>query len=243
MRAPLLFFDHSPDILPPRVGVSACLAGQAVRYDGDTRLHPPISQWIAPYVYLAPLCPEVMAGLGVPRPPVQLIRLDHQLRARGVENTALDVTQDLLNAFPNIMAESGAHCYGYILKSKSPSCGVGTTPIYLENGALLNYGNGVFAEQLMVSQPLCALADERQLISEHACYLFLLRVWARLDILHASVLQETILQGALVENWQALKQHYCNELAEAGEACDREVQTPYELIRFIDKVFIRAVEN
>lgn len=61
--------------MKPRVGVSACLLGQPVRYDGQAKPHAWVRDVLARKAELVPLCPETGAGLPVPRPPVRLVRL------------------------------------------------------------------------------------------------------------------------------------------------------------------------
>ena len=68
----------------------------AVRYDGDHRAAPDLISALAAEFALEPICPEVGAGLGVPRPPVNLVRTGRGERALGVDNPELDVTTQLL---------------------------------------------------------------------------------------------------------------------------------------------------
>lgn len=67
--------------LQPIVGVSACLNGEQVRYDGTHKLQPLIQAYLQPFVELDMICPEVSAGLGVPRAPIRLQAVDNDVRA------------------------------------------------------------------------------------------------------------------------------------------------------------------
>lgn len=77
------------------IGVSACLVGETVRYDGGHKFHALIADHLTLHARLAPFCPELKAGLGVPRPPVRLIASSTDTRALGVEEPDLDVTDAL----------------------------------------------------------------------------------------------------------------------------------------------------
>jgi len=68
--------------LQPKVGISACLTGENVRYDGGNKCHQLIQQELAPWLNLQKICPEVEANLGIPRPPVQLIKHSTQIKVK-----------------------------------------------------------------------------------------------------------------------------------------------------------------
>lgn len=151
------FFLQAAAAARPRVGVSACLAGQRVRYDGEDKGMPGLIAALALHCEPVPLCPELAAGFGVPRPPVQLHWQQGQLRALGRDDPALDATGALQAAAREHLA-AGADFCGYLLKSKSPSCGLGSTPLYGEAGATGALADGLFAAAL---RPLgVPLADE-----------------------------------------------------------------------------------
>lgn len=157
------------------IGVSACLVGEAVRYDGGHKFHPRVAEQLAAHARLVPFCPELMAGLGVPRPPVRLIASTQGQRAVGVENPDLDVTAALRQSaegYCNRLDELSLT--GFILKSRSPSCGRGSTPIHDADGAtVLGYGDGLFAEQLRSTAPWLPCIEEEWLISDQRCWRFL----------------------------------------------------------------------
>ena len=129
----------------PRVGVSACLLGRPVRYDGDSRPHAWIRDVLPRYAELLPLCPETEAGLGVPRPPVQLVSERGNIRARGVADFRLDVTP-VLSAWVREQKCRLAALDALILKSRSPSCGLGDVPVFsVEREVLREHQDGLFA--------------------------------------------------------------------------------------------------
>jgi uncharacterized protein YbbK (DUF523 family) len=107
----------------PRVAVSACLLGRAVRYDGGDKRSDAVLA-LAAEVELVPLCPEVELGLGVPRPAIELVRVAGQIRLLPVGGGAdlSDAMRELAVRRVAELAELGV--VGYVLKARSPSCGL-----------------------------------------------------------------------------------------------------------------------
>lgn len=141
----------------PRVGVSACLAGMRVRYDGDTRL----SAALAPLkdkLELFLFCPEVAIGLGVPRPPIQIVEINGKRRVTGVAAPHTDVT-DALRALVDQLPDD---LCGFILKARSPSCATGSAPVY-RDGRQFDTDDGAFAAALRERFPELPLIDEEAL--------------------------------------------------------------------------------
>ena len=108
---------------PIRLGISGCLLGQKVRYDGNHQRDSYITLTLRKYFEFVPVCPEVAIGLGVPRPPIRLVGNPAAPRAVGVADPTLDVTRKL-TVYGQRMARTLDDISGYILKSRSPSCGM-----------------------------------------------------------------------------------------------------------------------
>src|SRR5262245_12856687 len=110
--------------LPIRVGISACLLGQEVRYDGGHQKDVYIADVLARHFSWVPVCPELEVGMGVPREPVRLVGLARAPRMLGVtsgtDHTA--AMNELARRRVRDLARQGLH--GYILKRGSPSCGM-----------------------------------------------------------------------------------------------------------------------
>jgi len=153
----------------PRVGVSACLLGEEVRYDGGHKRSETLIDLIGPQVELVPVCPEVEIGMGTPREPLQLIRDDRGVRMITVR-TGIDYT-DRMNEWgrSRVRELERARIAGYILKSGSPSCGL--------------EGPGLFAATLVAALPALPVIDEKRLEDPAARSEFMDRVIAyhRLD--------------------------------------------------------------
>ena len=145
----------------PRVAVSACLLGQRVRYDGNQKQHAFVCQQLQKWLNLEAICPEVEIGMGVPRPAIQLVEMAGHIKAVGVEQAGLDVTQQL-NCFGRKTAQQLSDLDAYIFKARSPSCGVASTPIKHSDGRCKR-GAGLFAAQIMRQLPLLPVVEESKL--------------------------------------------------------------------------------
>jgi uncharacterized protein YbbK (DUF523 family) len=112
----------------PLVAISSCLLGEKVRYDGNDSFSPAVVINLERELRLVSLCPEVAIGLGIPRSPIQLISQSDQIRVVGVEDGSQDFTEPLKNYAADIVDKYNLS--GYVFKSRSPSCGLRSTPVY-----------------------------------------------------------------------------------------------------------------
>jgi uncharacterized protein YbbK (DUF523 family) len=156
-----------------RIGVSSCLLGARVRYDGGDKFHAGVAA-LAREFALVPLCPEVAIGLGVPRPPIQVARVGGALRVVGVADRGLDVTE----ALDRVAGDAAlAGLDGYVFKSRSPSCGL-QVPVFDEAGAVVGDGQGRFAAGVRARFPGLPVAEEAALADPTAVAGFAARVRA-----------------------------------------------------------------
>jgi uncharacterized protein YbbK (DUF523 family) len=145
-----------------RIGVSACLLGEKVRYDGDDRRHNLVAALLPMLAEVVSLCPEVAIGLGVPRPTIQRVRLaDGTDLVRGVEQRELLVGDRLDDYADAILREHRLH--GYVFKARSPSCAPGNAPVFDDNDVLLGQGWGRYAGRLRKALPQAPMCDEEAL--------------------------------------------------------------------------------
>ncbi len=148
---------------PIVVGVSGCLLGHKVRYDGSDKLQPCIEEVLGQYFRLAAFCPEVAIGLGVPRPPIQLRR---EASAGGaIRCVSLDGSRDYTAALSACADEQSSltpQISGYILKRSSPSCGIDNVKVH-DQGRVERSGRGIFAQRLMSNLPGLPVEDEERL--------------------------------------------------------------------------------
>lgn len=148
---------------PLLIGISACLLGERVRYDGDHKLDRDLIAGLESRVRWAPLCPEVEAGFGIPRPPMRLELDRDRVRLVGVGDRR-DRTEAMVRCAQTWMARlARAGIAGFILKSRSPSCGPGDAPTFahvhgdagmpVRTGAHVGVRDGLFAEALRTAMP------------------------------------------------------------------------------------------
>ncbi|MEJ2344457.1 MAG: DUF523 and DUF1722 domain-containing protein [Gammaproteobacteria bacterium] len=157
--------NSSPESEPlPRVGVSSCLLGQQVRYDGGHKHNGYVTQTLGRYFELVPFCPEMAIGLGVPRPPIRLVAgPGDAVRALRVDDPAFEVTGPLAE-YARRVADDNPDLSGYILKKGSPSCGMERVKVYTEAGMPARGGVGIYAQTLMAALPLLPVEEEGRLM-------------------------------------------------------------------------------
>lgn len=158
----------------PLLGVSGCLLGEPVRYDGGHRRADAVADLLPRFFRLRSFCPEVAIGLGVPRPSIQRVRLANGAEiVRGVDNRTPDVTVALTAHAEAVLA--GEPLHGYVFKARSPSCAPGNTPLFDEQDAQIGVGWGRYAEVLHAAWPDMPMRDEETLLTDLpgfvlACY-------------------------------------------------------------------------
>jgi len=123
--------SEAPDIPRPiRIGISSCLLGEAVRFDGGHKRDPFLTETFGRFVEWVPICPEVECGLGTPRASMRLVRVKDQVRLLTVK-TAVDLTDRMIDYSERRVARLPAEdLSGYVLKKDSPSCGLDRVKIY-----------------------------------------------------------------------------------------------------------------
>ena len=161
---------------PIRLGISSCLLGQKVRYDGNHKHDRFVTGTLGKYFEFVPVCPEVAIGLGVPRPPIRLVGNPAAPRAVGVANPRLDVTRKLAN-YGTRMARTLDDISGYIFKSRSPSCGVERVKVYDGRGRVQR-GRGAYVAAFLARQPLLPVEEEGRLGDSELRNNFIERVFA-----------------------------------------------------------------
>lgn len=169
--------QRSDGTRPVRIGVSACLLGQEVRYDGGHKRASFVADVLPRYVELIPLCPEVAIGLGVPREPIRLEGVPEAPRAVGVSNRQLDVT-DRLQDYGREVAATLGDISGYIFKSKSPSCGLEEVRLHTADGGEIAAGTGLYAAEIVRAMPLLPVVAESGLADPEGRENFMERVFA-----------------------------------------------------------------
>ena len=143
------------------IGISSCLLGQNVRFDGGPKRDSYITGTLNEYFDFHAFCPEVEIGLGTPRPTIHLIKVDLTVRCVGIKDPTLDVT-DRLRHHAEHQKDLHADLCGYILKNGSPSCGMERVKVYSDKQAQKN-GIGIYAQEMMRLNPLLPIEEEGRL--------------------------------------------------------------------------------
>ena len=159
------------------VGVSSCLLGEAVRYDGGHKHDRYLTGVLGRYFRYVPCCPEALAGLGVPRPPIRLTGDPDAPRAVRVADASVDVTDALLAVARESAPGMGA-LRGYVFKRGSPSCGMERVKVYDAPGKSPRMGRGLFARAVMQAHPLLPCEEEGRLNDASLRESFVERVFA-----------------------------------------------------------------
>ncbi|AIR68769.1 YbgA family protein [Dickeya fangzhongdai] len=165
------------DLIP--VGISACLLGNPVRFDGGHKRLAFAVEQLAPYFHFEPVCPEMAIGLPAPRPALRLVKSDEgRLRLLASNGSGLDVT-DNMAAFSAEKAAELAHLCGYIVCAKSPSCGMERVKVYdaAQNNARKS-GVGLFTRQVRETLPWLPVEEDGRLHDPALRENFIARVYA-----------------------------------------------------------------
>jgi len=148
-----------------RVGISSCLLGNAVRYDGGHKRDDFAADLLSRFVTFVPVCPEVEVGLGTPRPSIRLVRRGSEVRLveprKGTDHTA-DMRRFAERRVRELEAEE---LCGFVLKKDSPSCGMERVKVWPERAGVpaARTGTGLFAEALRARFPELPLEEEGRL--------------------------------------------------------------------------------
>jgi len=163
---------------PLQLGISACLLGEAVRYDGGHKRCTALLARFASRVQWVPVCPEVEAGLGVPRAPLRLEQQGVGARVVGIQDRR-DYTRALTRcAQAGRFYRAALDLAGLVLKQRSPSCGPGDAPLHDVQGRVLEVHDGAFAAAVGEAFPWLPLAGDEELQDAAGRENFLVRAQA-----------------------------------------------------------------
>ena len=163
--------------LKPVVVVSQCLGFAAVRYNGAI-LQDDFVRALGEHVRFVQVCPEVGIGLGVPRDPIRIVGKGSERRLLQPA-TGRDVTVPMQRFSKNFL-DSVEPVDGFILKSRSPSCGIKDVKMHakMEAAATIGKSSGLFAEAVLERFPGVAVEDEGRLTNATLRHHFLVRLFA-----------------------------------------------------------------
>lgn len=161
-----------------RIGISSCLLGREVRFDGGHKRDPFLTDTFGRFVEWVPVCPEVEAGFGTPREAMRLVNDDGLLRLVTVK-TGKDLTE-VMSRYAGRRADLLAReqLSGYVLKKDSPSCGMERVKVYNAHKVPARSGQGLFASALRARYPLLPVEEEGRLSDPRIRDNFVERVFA-----------------------------------------------------------------
>jgi uncharacterized protein YbgA (DUF1722 family)/uncharacterized protein YbbK (DUF523 family) len=161
-----------------RVGISSCLLGEAVRFDGGHKRDAFLTATFGSFVDWVPVCPEVECGFGTPREPMRLVRVESGVRLLTVK-TAVDLTERLAEYAQGRVAQLASEdLSGYVLKKDSPSCGLERVKVYGAHNVPARSGRGLFAARLVERFPDLPVEEEGRLSDPRLRENFVERVFA-----------------------------------------------------------------
>ncbi len=144
-----------------RLGISACLLGEKVRYDGDHKRHNLLIEILEPLVEFVPVCPEVECGLPVPRETCDLHGENPENPRMMTTHTRIDLTGRMAawtaERLKNLEKEN---LCGFIFKSRSPSCGLTEVNLFDSQGIAIPSGTGLFAREFRQHYPDLPIVEE-----------------------------------------------------------------------------------
>jgi uncharacterized protein YbgA (DUF1722 family)/uncharacterized protein YbbK (DUF523 family) len=169
-----------------RVGISSCLLGEEVRYNGGHKHSTLCTRELSRYFDFISVCPEVGIGLSIPRKPIRLVGTPSDPDVVGVDDASINVTQEL-KLFGREKAQELSDLSGYIFIKGSPSCGLFRVKVYNDKGfPQEEMGRGVYAKVITDTYPLLPVEEAGRLMDPVLRENFITRVFA-------------------YSNWQAMK--------------------------------------
>lgn len=168
------------------VGISACVLGQKVRFDGGHKRNRFADEELSEFFDFKPVCPEVGIGMTVPRPTIRLQDNGDRIALVGSKDHDLDYTDQMIE-FADNQIPSFEHLRGYIVCAKSPTCGMERVKLYLDNGNSVPGGSvGIFTQRLIARMPWLPIEEDGRLQDPVLRENFIFRIYA-LDDLYRSV--------------------------------------------------------
>ncbi len=181
-----------------QIGISACVLGEKVRYDGGHKNSPFCTAVLSSFVQYVPICPELAIGMGIPRPAIRLMKTAQgDVRLVNSKDISIDFTEKM-HQFTDETLPGLAQLSGYIVCAKSPSCGMERVRLVDEQGALLGkVATGLFTQRLLQKYPWLPVEEDGRLLDADLKENFITRVYA----LHAwqQMLASGFSIGKLVE--------------------------------------------
>ncbi len=212
-----------------RLGISACLLGERVRFDGGHKRDPFLVETLGPFVEWVPVCPEVESGMAAPRESLRLVQAGREIRLI-TSKTAEDRTASMRSFARRRLEElADTELCGFVLKKDSPTCGLERVKVYGTAGVPLKSGRGLFADALVMRFPRLPVEEEGRLKDPRLRENFIERVfayrrltnlfaarWSIGDVVRFHTIHKLTLMAHRPEAYQRL-----GRLVAAGKSMDR----------------------
>ena len=196
--------------VPLRLGISRCVLGEEVRYDGRHNLDNFLTDVLGRYVEWVPICPEVEAGLGTPREPMRLVGDPQHPRLVTIKS-GIDHTHALETMTTNRIEKlKKLDLSGYVFKKGSPSCGIERVRIYNEHGMPSRNGVGLFARAFMKQFPLTPVEEEGRLCDPTLRENFIERVFCYRrwqDLIQRGATKQALVQFHTIHKYLLMAHH------------------------------------
>lgn len=180
----------------PRIGISACLTGDNVRFNGGHKSSALCRDLFDEHFDWVALCPEVAIGLGIPREAIRLVGDPDHPAVTGSRDPSLDLAGPL-RAYGEQMAAELTDICGYVFMQKSPSCGLERVKVYQDNGhPAVKRGRGAYADAFCARRPDLPVEEEGRLHDPVLRENFITRVYAYAD--WQQLQAEGLSRGALI---------------------------------------------
>jgi uncharacterized protein YbbK (DUF523 family)/uncharacterized protein YbgA (DUF1722 family) len=229
---------------PLRLGISRCLLGDEVRFDGGHKRDSFLTDVFGRYVEWVPVCPEVEAGLGTPREAMRLVGDPQNPRLVTIKSGA-DHTRALETLTTNRIAQlMELDLSGYVFKKGSPSCGIERVRLYNEHGMPSRNGVGLFARAFIEEFPLIPVEEEGRLYEPTLRENFIERVFCYRrwqDLLERGVTTRALVQFHTIHKYLLLA-HSPQQYEVLGRLVGQaERHRPKEFAHRYGELFMKAL--
>jgi uncharacterized protein YbgA (DUF1722 family)/uncharacterized protein YbbK (DUF523 family) len=229
---------------PLRLGISRCLLGDEVRFDGGHKRDSFLTDVFGRYVEWISVCPEVEAGLGTPREAMRLVGDPQNPRLVTIKS-GTDHTRALETLTTNRIAQlMELDLSGYVFKKGSPSCGIERVRLYNEHGIPNRNGVGLFARAFIKQFPLVPVEEEGRLCEPTLRENFIERVFCYRrwqDLVQSGVTRQALMQFHSIHKYLLLA-HSPQQCEVLGRLVGQAHQhRPKELAHRYGELFMKAL--
>ena len=229
---------------PLRLGISRCLLGDEVRFDGGHKRDNFLTDVLGRYVEWVPVCPEVEAGLGTPREAMRLVGDSQHPRLVTIKS-GTDHTRAVERMSTHRVEElEELDLSGYVFKKDSPSCGVERVRIFKEHGMPGRNGVGLFARAFIEQFPLIPVEEEGRLCDPTLRENFIERVFCYRrwqDLVQSGVTRQALVQFHTIHKYLLLAHHPQQYQALGRLVGQAHRRRPKELVHRYGELFMKAL--